>query len=341
MTSPFRSTRPLRRAAVVCTGLSLALVAGCGGSQPPAAPEPSASQATSAAVVETSPLTGQPYADGTPKNPVFVVKIENTAAGAPQTSLDRADLVVEELVEGGVTRLAAFFHTEVPDSIGHVRSERGTDIGIAGPVAGQIVATGGADETVAALKRADITTFTEDEGAPGFSTDPAKKRPYNRLVDLTVIAREAKKTKIPGPYLAFTPAGGPAAPVGRPVSRASVKFSGATTTNWAFADGVWRRTNGHAAEGQDFAASTLIVVFAPVRNAGYRDPAGNPVPETVFEGSGRGVVLAGGNALDVTWTKSGLDSMLTFTDAAGAPVTIAPGRVWIELVPTSGAASAS
>ena len=62
---------------------------------------------------------------------MFVVKIENTASGAPQYGLNKADMVIEELVEGGLTRLAALYYSDLPTKVGHVRSMRDTDIGIA------------------------------------------------------------------------------------------------------------------------------------------------------------------------------------------------------------------
>ncbi|MET1037234.1 MAG: DUF3048 domain-containing protein, partial [Aeromicrobium sp.] len=117
-------------------------------SSPQDTPEPKspeASKAAAAKLVEISPLTGRPMTKGRPDNPVFVVKIENTSSGAPQHGLNKADLVIEELVEGGLTRLAAFFYTSLPSKVGHVRSLRTSDIGIAGPASGQIVASGGAN----------------------------------------------------------------------------------------------------------------------------------------------------------------------------------------------------
>ncbi len=136
---------------------------------------------------------------------MFVVKIENTEGGAPQYGLNKADMVMEELVEGGLTRLAAFYYSNLPSKIGHVRSLRDTDIGIASPVGGQVVASGGAAGTYRACERAGITVFSEDGGAPGFSSDPLKVRPYNRLINLKTVAKKAKASKILGPYLPWTP----------------------------------------------------------------------------------------------------------------------------------------
>lgn len=303
-----------------------------------------AKQGTSAKLVELSPLTGRPMTKGRPDNPVFVVKIENTEGGAPQYGLDKADMVLEELVEGGLTRLAAFFYSDLPAKVGHVRSLRTSDIGIAGPVGGQIVASGGANGAYTKVENAGITVFSEDAGSPGFSSDPAKVRPYNRLIDLRTVAKKAKRTTINGPYLPWTPASSatkatPAAgssagaDVPKRATRAAVRFSPTTVTSWALEGGKWVRTNGHASAGQDYEADTMIVLFCRVGDAGYTDPAGNPVPETVFEGSGEARVFHGDEVRTVRWSKPSLDESLSFTTKDGKPFTIDPGHVFLELAP--------
>lgn len=336
-----------RRLAVLVPALAASLVlAGCSSDAEPE-PQPEASKGSGASLVQASPVTGEAMPDGPPDNPVFVVKIENTANGAPQIALDRADLVVEELVEGGLTRLAALYYSELPKQVGHVRSMRATDIAIAAPVAGQIVASGGSSGTIRKVERAGITVFSEDDDAPGFSSDPAKVRPYNRLMDLRRLDRAAKVTEIPGPYLSWTPVKGSAAaeesatpsasastsaaPEPDPATTASVRFSPFSTTQWTLDDDAWVRTNGHAAE--EFRADTLVVMFADVGDAGYLDPAGNPVPETTMEGSGRAVLLTADGALETTWTKESRDSTITFEAKDGTPVRVTPGKTWIELVP--------
>ncbi|MCW2830021.1 MAG: hypothetical protein JWP31_713 [Aeromicrobium sp.] len=319
----------------------------CSSSSSSDSPEPKGAGATTskaAKLVERSPLTGRALRDGRPGNPVFVVKIENTDGGAPQYGLDQADLVIEELVEGGLTRLAAFYYSRLPSRVGHVRSLRTSDIGIAGPVGGQIVASGGAGGAFGKVKGAGITVFSEDAGAPGFSSDPAKSRPYNRLINLKTVAKKARAGRINGPYFPWTPRAGatdaaaPAKakatkPAAKRATSATVRFSNSTATAWSLKKDKWVRTNGHAAAGSDFEANTLIVLFCRVGDAGYTDPAGNPVPETVFEGRGDAKVFDGNTVTDVTWIKPSLDKGLRFRTADGSVFTIDPGKVFLELVP--------
>jgi hypothetical protein len=309
---------------------------------------PGVKKGDSEKLVEISPLTGLPLPNGKPDNPVFVVKVENTVNGEPQYGLNKADLVIEELVEGGLTRLAALFYSNLPTKIGHVRSLRTTDIAIAAPVAGQVVASGGAPKAARQLHRAGVKIFSES--SPGFHRD-AKAAPYNVVLNLRRLSSAAKVTAIPGPYLTWTPAkkaGASATPSPEPsasgsasptveapkkTTQATVRFSNGTRTHWKFAGGHWVRKNSHAAPGQDFQADTLVVMFCRVSDAGYRDPAGNPVPKTAVEGSGRAVILRDGTATEATWDKPGKADPIGFKGKDGKPITIDPGHVWLELAP--------
>ena len=58
------------------------------------------------------------------------VKIDNIAPALPQAGINRADVVVEELVEGGLTRLMAIFQCQSAPNIGPIRSARISDADI-------------------------------------------------------------------------------------------------------------------------------------------------------------------------------------------------------------------
>lgn len=328
--------------ALLFTAATLTL-AGCGGGSDKTTPDPD--KGTAEKIIEISPLNGTPMPNGRPDNPVFVVKIENTFGGEPQIALNKADLVVEELVEGGLTRLAAFYYSELPSTVGHVRSMRTTDIGLAAPVGGQIIASGGANKTYREIKKAGTPIFSEDAGDPGFSSDPAKQRPYNRLINLKTVASKAKPSSIVGPYFTWTPADAkkktePAPtdsatppPAPKTATAATVRFSPGTFTDWALKGGKWVRTNGHAPAATDFKADTMIVMFAKIVDAGYTDISNNPVPETVVKGTGRAVIFNGKTVTEATWSKPELSSTISFTGADGQPITIDPGNVFLELAP--------
>jgi hypothetical protein len=283
-----------------------------------------------------SPLTGLKLAT-TPDNPVYYVKIENTHGGVPQYGENKADMMIEELVEGGVTRLVGLFYTDLPTRVGHVRSARTTDIALSQPVGASIVASGAAPKTVDAIKDAGVPFFTYDKDDPGWSADPAKVAPYHVLWNLQKLNEDASGTSKKPERNFFAWGDGPAAgDVTKKVTSASVQFSPASTTNWQLTDGKWHRVNELAASGEAYTADTVVVIFARVVDAGYLDPAGNAVPETVVEGSGRAVVFTGGDATEAKWDKPQASDTMTFTSKAGKDFGLKPGHIWLEVVPRGG-----
>ena len=76
----------------------------------------------------------------------------------------------------------------------------------------------------------------------------------------------------------------------------------------------------------------MLVLRVKVGDAGYLDPAGNPVPETKLEGKGQAMVFHDGRLVRGTWSKAALDAPLELSTKAG-DLTVPAGRTWIELVP--------
>jgi hypothetical protein len=261
----------------------------------------------------------------------MVVKIDNTSSSNPQVGLSKADLVTEELVEGGSTRLAVFYHSELPKQVGPVRSMRATDIGIIEPAEAVLVASGGAPPTVRRIDAAGIRTITE--GGPGYSRDSGRVAPYDLMMDLPRLAKTLKSDGAPESYL---PWGEEADfPGGQKARKIDATFSAGHTTSWAFRGGRYVNLNSEAPKSDQFQADTVLALKVKVGDAGYLDPAGNPVPETRFTGKGEAIVFHDGQAVRATWTKAGLDSPVKLSTKAGE-LTLPPGKVWMELVPANG-----
>ena len=331
-----RSRRGLRSAlptvSLVLAG-SLALGA-CGGDDPaPDAADSPESQSTAngATLSGQWPLTGLPAEGAAPKHPVVVVKIDNTSPSSPQLGLGSADLVAEELVEGGSTRLAVFYYSEIPDRVGPVRSMRATDIGIVRPAEAVLVASGGAGPTVRRVADAGIKVVSE--GGTGYSRDSSRRSPYNLFMDLPVLTKSLKAPEPPQSYFSW----GDKAdfPGGQRARSLSATFSGGHTTSWQYRKGGYVNLNSHAAAGDQFRPKTVLVLRVQVGDAGYKDPAGNPVPETRLEGKGDAMVFHGGKLVRGTWSKKGLGAPVSLRTKAGE-LTLPPGKVWVELVPVNG-----
>jgi hypothetical protein len=112
-------------------------------------------------------------------------------------------------------------------------------------------------------------------------------------------------------------------------------FSGAHSDDWRLQGDTWVRTNSYAQPGHDFKASNVLILRVQLGDAGYLDPGGNPVPETLFYGNGAATLVHGNRAVQATWHKPLRSSPLTLT-ANGKPLTVPAGHTFIELIPAVG-----
>ncbi|CUR59493.1 conserved exported hypothetical protein [metagenome] len=311
------------------------LLAACGGDKEESTDSPDAQEPVGGTTfASTWPLTGLPVESGDDSaldHPVVVAKVDNSGS-EPQAGVGKADLVVEELVEGGITRLAAFFYSDLPTQVGPMRSMRFSDIGIVTPVDAVIATSGAAPITIRKIQDADITFF--GEGAKGFSRDSSRSAPYNLMADLgTVVGGIKQEPTRPADYLTWGAADDEVG--GQKAKRLQATFSGAHTSEWKYTGDHYTLLNGNSPEGDLFSPDTVLVLRVKTSDAGYKDPAGNPVPETHFTGKGAAMVFHGGKMLRATWSKDALDAHLELTTQNGE-VKIPAGHVWIELVPTNG-----
>ena len=204
-----RVPRPL--ALFVAATLTAASLAACGGGDEepqaqqadPSEPFTPAEASEEEVTPDTWPLTGLEVADGESaalKHPILVTKIDNSTSSSPQVGLSQADLVVEELVEGGITRLAVFFYSQVPANAGPVRSMRASDIGIVPDDHASVVTSGAAGVTIRRITDAGIP-FVQ-EGGPGTYRDTSRSAPYNLFAHLDETAKSFKQPAVrPADYL--------------------------------------------------------------------------------------------------------------------------------------------
>jgi hypothetical protein len=297
--------------------------------------------------MRTSPLTGWRLPPRTLARPVLTVKIENSVDARPQSGLEAADLVVEELVEGGITRFAAMFQSRVPGNVGPVRSVRNVDASLAGPTRGLLAYSGGAGNVLGIVRRAPVRQLAPGQAGNAYHRSSQRRAPHNLYANPHALYAHARdRHPAPRSFLPFAPSASTAATAsGRRAHVLRLRFSNGEHPTWTYdrAHHRWLRSEGsrpaRAASGARLAAGNVVVLRVRTRDAGYRDPAGNFVPETVISGSGPAVIATGGRVVHATWHKRGRDAVLRFTGPHGRPLTVAPGRTWLELVPRRGSVS--
>lgn len=333
--APRTRSRSATRLAAVLFAVTLASTACSSDSGTPSAgPSPSGNSTSPAMPAKKWPFTGK-TAGKLPNHRAAIVKIENTSNSEPQLGLGSADMVVEELVEGGLTRLAAFYYSSLPSQVGPVRSMRATDIAMVKPAHAVLVASGGSPRTTKQMRRAKV--LTAPEGTGGYYRVGDRPAPYNLFMHLNKLPKDKLKGPRPPAYLPWGSAKGLSS--GKPAKHVTAEFSGSSITQWTWNGTVWHRSGSHAKPGDDFRPDNILALEVKQISAGYVDAAGNPVPESVLTGKGKATLFHDGRAYQATWKKKSATSTLKLVSAKGKPVPVPPGHTWIELVPASSSGS--
>jgi len=290
--------------------------------------------------------------------PALCIKIENAPQARPQLGLNSADIVYEEVVEGGITRFMAVYQSTIPPTVEPVRSIRPMDPNIALPFRCALVFSGGQSQFVSAAAATGIQLMTMDRGDPGFSRDPDKTRvaPHNVIGDMSVFISKVNPAKNNGTDPTPSPWGfaesadqSTAGANGTATATMTVTMSGGEVPHWTWdaTSGKWlrfdalnpamTRTGADDSTATQIAASNVVAISVRIAGTKYVDPAGSPVPETVVNNSsGTGVLASDGKTVPIKWSKDGAKDPIVLTDENDNPVTLTPGNTWVELVPTYG-----
>lgn len=295
------------------------------------------------------PLTGLPVsADAVDDlaQVTFAVKIENTREARPQKGIEHADIVVEEYVEYGISRLVAVFHSDIPDEVGPIRSLRPMDVNIVGSMFAALVFSGASPGPLGDAQATDQILFAQDLHDAGFFRVDSKPAPHNlwgRTADFVAAAVDAGVGPAVAQFDFADPASGASATVsGERVETIDLDFSPLAHPHWEWdaSAGVWDRyeyDEPHVtADGTPITATNVLILRVDVRYVyGY-------LPESLMIVEGApGYVATGGAVAPLLWSKSDRRDRFELTTLDGEPIYLAPGQTWIELLPLLGADDAS
>lgn len=278
---------------------------------------------------------------GYERRPALVVKIDNLDSMArPQAGITLADVVYEERVEGGITRFAAVFHGADSEQIGPVRSARSTDIGITAALNTPLFGYSGANGSFEGLVgRSDLINVGAGAKGSAYYRAGGRGAPHNLFTSTGALYT----TRGVGPpprlwqFRGNDEAPGPGA---QPVRSASLTFGAGIPITWTWDEGQrgWARSQSGTphldSDGYRVVPQNVIVQYVDYVSSGVNDSAGNPIPEANLSGTGTGILLTGGSAIRLEWARFDPGSPTVYFGPDGEEVRLAPGRTWVELVPT-------
>ena len=304
-------------------------------------------------VYPIAPLTGVAYMSeseipDTNALPAVSCKVDNAPAGRPQFNLNKTDIVHVQMVEGGLTRLVATWHSQPVDKVGPVRSVRPMDADIAAAFGGIFCYSGGVDMFIALLQ--DTSLYLADENTQqsvkpnSFSRTPERFAPHNMVVDMGLLQSQHEDLAAPQSifnYAAFLDE----TKDYEPASASSGKATTDLTIEYPDATSYWKGDgSGNLLRTQDgephmdgvseeqVRAKNVVVLEVQI-DSSIRDVRYGVIPKTIMVGSGKVWVFVDGKHIEGTWSKATQTSPIELLDSTGAVIKLAPGNTWVELKP--------
>jgi hypothetical protein len=273
----------------------------------------------------------------------MAVKVDNYPAARPQSGLDKADVVFEQPVEGGITRYVAVFQCNDAPLIGPVRSARSIDIGILGQLGHPLLAhVGGIDPVVRDIVASPIVNVDLGQNSALLIHNPGRVAPYATYTSTALVyGKHPDLTTPPQPLFTYAKT----APSGSAVSAVNINYSSTSNVTWKYNPSVHafdRFYNGTTPDTlengtQNTAANVVVqyvqIIYGPwVENSqGALEVRADLYPDA----SGDAVVYRDGVAVPGTWHRSTLGSPTEFIDRSGNRIPLRPGQTWVEIVPNT------
>jgi len=280
-------------------------------------------------------LSGREGSDGE----ILAVKIDDTVSARPQIGIDRADVVYIEQVEGGLTRLAAIFSSEIPSEIGPIRSARISDIEILAQYGRVVFAYSGAQsKMLPVISAANLNDYGAQRQSPTIYTrDESRRAPTNMVLRADLLLdkvrsdeREIAVSRSIGWNFGDLPPGGTA------ITGAQINWPAASyEVTWSSEEERWLISNNGvanmSASGIQHGPTTFLIQLVEIVPSEYGDKFGGVTPLSKTVGSGTGYVLRDGQYFAATWSRPDELSGTTWRALDGSELAFARGQVWIAL----------
>ncbi|MGH2491396.1 MAG: DUF3048 domain-containing protein, partial [Candidatus Limnocylindria bacterium] len=317
------------------------------------------------ACVSCWPLNGMPVTAGgpSPLRRPLAVKIDNAPNARPHYGISQADMVMELLVEGFITRLAAYFHSQDPETIGAVRSVRFSDRYTTPMVRGSLVFSG-ASQLMERLVREDIERGAYvgvspqlGQGSSFYRTNVDGRVIPHNLFTSSQAMREASNSVggglpvdvprwnfLASPFHADTVGGfiGSISATAllipyRLDARVRYEYDAGSRTysrlqSASSALNYQREIDGM--NGQAIAARNIVIINTDIWATDVRDDAGGAASlDMRLTGVGKASIFRDGRRQDGTWSRAALTDPFLFTNFYGQKIYLSPGQTWMHILP--------
>lgn len=289
----------------------------------------------------TCQLSGRkPHSRSLLSRPALAVKVENNPEAYPLSGLDKAEVVNEELVEGGITRFMAIYGCTDADPVGPVRSSREIDPAIMEPITRILAAAGGNAQVRKILRKYHVDLIDEEAAGsamfrrsrPGYSSEHTL---YGNTVKLRKIGEKKYSDPPPSDVFEFGP---PPSGKSQKATSISINFSHAETIQYRYSHGRYLRSDyGHPLKmenGHQLAPNNVLIEEHIYNLSKITDVAGAHSTHIADPtGAGKAVLFRDGRAYFGKWSRDSIDGVTSFKLRNGDNMVLHTGQTVIELVP--------
>jgi hypothetical protein len=316
-----------------CSGKKKAPSASTGAATAAGTPTGSVSAAPSptAALAQIKVAPGHPFTGlDAPIGPVVAIKVNNTAAGMPQTGLGQADLIYQELAEGGETRLCAIYSTKRPPLVGPIRSVRETDIELLAEYGKIGLAFSGANKLMLrVVRRANLVDARWDAVPAAYTELHSRHQPYRVHASVAKLIELAKGADAKDIGMRFGASRSPSS------AARTVTIRWERMTNTVRYNPTTRRWTVYFNNRAQVTVDNLVVQYVKIKQTGFTDAAGSHVPLARTLGSGKLMVFRDGQAIAGSWHRRFMANPTVMLDSKSRHLFLHRGTTFFMLVPNT------
>ena len=334
--------------ALLCAALVASIFTACGKKETPIEEVPSTTETSTAAKpTNQNPLTGlELCTEAIGKRPVAIM-VENSPEARPQWGLSTPDVVVEGVVEGGITRMM-WLYADAQDipKVGPTRSARHDYVELAEGFDAIYVHFGGSTYAYDTLKNDGVDDIDGLYASSYFARDNSRKVAKEHTAYTTgenirkAISDKGLRTDIKEANASpFAFADTKQTLSGGTCNSVLAVFSNAYkhTFKYNAEDGLYYNYMNSSemkdANGTTMAVSNVLILYTNVSGV-----PGSDKHKDWDLSSGTGVYVSNGTYQNIKWSKgtaSTPTAPLKLTDESGAQLQLNTGKMWIGFVPAS------
>jgi hypothetical protein len=290
-----------------------------------------------------NPLSGLPAAEDTGTIRPIVVTIENSRPANPQAGLIKSDIVYELMVEGGITRFLAVFHSGLQEEtvLGPIRSARHDFYELTKELDAVLVHSGASQKAYALIQSGKVKDIDEITMGGPFYRSKERKAPHNlyagirNLKDFSI--RRGHKDDVQLQPLLFF-AEKEEGLSGNPANSVKVSYHSKYNVSYQYDEQSqsyqrFMRDKPHVDQttGQQLTVDNIVIQLTKYRSIDKEDRQ-----EIDIIGEGKGFMIQNGQYIPIIWKKTSAAKRTVLFTLDGEEVQFKPGKTFWQIVPDSG-----